>query len=459
LTCEECGAVILESDGIIDFVQDAARSTLDDIDYDKFYSISELNARTAIAQWKTSAGSRWPADLGCCIEIGAGTGGATMGLVAGAPFQHLVISDISLKMLRQCRVNLKKANLLRPYDMTFITYGATQKCFRPASFDSAIGSAVIHHITDVAAFLGDLAQILKPTGVAIFVEPSLPFHRAIVAMLADIVAQLIAEGVPCADPNIVYMCNWISEIRCNLLHQGDLEFLATREDKHMFSRPQITHLAQSAGFAQVAVTAHGLDASGEETLRIYLAQCKVAATMIDRVCAALPMYFQKYMAVLDPEDQSPSYLIYFSKNNSFPGNEVPLEIPAIPSKQNDEQLGPAVHCYLTVQIADEVAQRAVTVDGWCFSSTDLVWLVMDLDGTTQRFPIWLPRPDVQPVMNADRKVPPVNVLCSGVVGRVLLDRSTDVFDIALAVTTADEVSIPLGGVTLTGRQPKATVIQ
>jgi ubiquinone/menaquinone biosynthesis C-methylase UbiE len=455
----DCGAAISESDGIIDFVQDSARSALDDIDYDEFYSVSESKARKMIAQWKTRAGSRWPPDLGRTIEIGAGTGGATMGLVARAPFQHLVVTDISLKMLRQCRANLKKANLLRPHDMTFITYGATQKCFRPASFDSAIGSAVVHHITDVAAFLGDIALILKPKGVAIFIEPSLPFHRAIATMLADIVAQLIAEGVPYDDLNIIYMCNWISEIRCNLLHQGDIEFLATREDKHMFSRPQIVRLAESAGFSQATVTAYGFDATGESTLRGYLGQCKVAATMIDRVCAALPIFFPKYMAMLSPEDQTPTYLICLAKDDPPLDRQGPLESSAMTPKQYSEQPCPAVHCYLTVQIADEDAQCEVKVDGWCFSPADLAWLVMDLEGTTQRFPIWLPRPDVQAVMNPDRKISPLNVLCSGVVGQVRSDKSTDIFDIALAVTTVDGIAIQLGHVTLTRQHPKAIVIQ
>ncbi len=456
LTCEQCGQAVPQHESIIDFVQDSVRSTLDDIDYDTFYRISEPAARSVIKHMTASAGDLWPPSLGRAIEVGAGTGGATMGISALATFEHLVVTDISYKMLRLCQRNLQAANLLRPRDMTFVTYGATQKCFRPASFDTAIGSAVLHHITDVGAFLADLADILTPAGAAFFVEPCLPFHRAVVATLADIVAGLIRGGVAYDDPGIIRMCNWMAEIRCNLLHQGDLEFLAAREDKHMFGREGIEALAHSAGFPQAVALPFGPDPSGETTLRVYLGQCDIELQMIDRVCALLPVHAPRHMAGLDPGDQAPSYLLCFSKaETSFPQLR-PRNSNALAETRTAPPL-PIVHCYVTLQILEVAEQTSITIDGWCFSHADLAWLVADMDGASWKFPIWLPRPDVQAAMNIDGDAPTVNVVCSGASGGIAVDRTTDAFHVDVAVMTVDGIVVPLGRAAMTRQDATVTI--
>jgi ubiquinone/menaquinone biosynthesis C-methylase UbiE len=456
LLCGTCGTTVPCADGIIDFVQDSARSTLDDIDYDQFYRITEVAARQVIENMAASAGALWPGSLGRVLEIGAGTGGATMGLAALAQFQHLVVTDISSKMLGLCQRNLKAAGLLRPQDMTFVTYGATQKCFQPGSFDTAIGSAVLHHITDVEAFLADLAQTLTATGVAFFIEPSLPFHRAIAGMLADTIAALIRDGVPYDHPGIIRACNWTAETRCNLLHQGDLEFLATREDKHMFDRDEIAAVARRAGFAHSAAMVGGLDPFGEQTIRTYLTQSEVEETMIGRICAELPTHWRRHMALLNPDDRTPSYVLCFSKAAS-PHQPLPSTLSRTPSPQVAAE-PPAIRCYLTARYQENESQPSVMVDGWCFSHADLAWLIVEHDGRTQKFPIWLPRPDVQAIINAAGEMPSLNVLCSGTLGRLAIEPRTAVH-IEVRVGTVDGMEVPLGCVTLTRQTPELCIVR
>lgn len=458
LICMGCGGTVPCRDGIIDFVQDSARSKLDDIDYDRMYDVSEHRSRTNVQDLMNKAGPWWPQSLNRVLEIGAGTGGATMGIASVCSFRHLVVTDISSKMLGLCQRNLRAANLLRPQDMTFVTYSATQKCFRPASFDTAIGSAVLHHITDVGAFLADLARSLTPTGVAFFIEPSLEFHRALAATLADIVAGLIHDGVPYNDPGVIEMCNWIAETRCNLLHQGDLEFLATREDKHMFDRNEIEALAQSSGFAQACALPNGPDPSGEQTLRVYLGQCGVDAPMIERACAALSEHWPNHTALLDTEYMSPSYILYFAKAEAPHAIRPPLGKPdTVPDRLSAFESNPVVRSYLTVQSEQNGSQGTVIVEGWLYSRTDLRWLVVDAGTTTQKFPIWLPRPDVQAIKNIGCEMPPLNVLCSGVAGRITIDQPGGPLDIDLSVVTVDGVDVSLGRITLTSQDTKASI--
>jgi hypothetical protein len=104
LLCSNVRAVVVTFVAI--WARYPARTKLDDIDYDAFYRINEQMARHLVVSMMQCAGERWPQSLGTVIEIGAGTGGATMGLATLSAFQHLVVTDISLKMLGLACVNV-----------------------------------------------------------------------------------------------------------------------------------------------------------------------------------------------------------------------------------------------------------------------------------------------------------------------------------------------------------------
>jgi SAM-dependent methyltransferase len=434
LRCVDCGAEFPFDDGIVDFVEGSAHTKLDDIDYNEFYRISEPAARGLIGGMQVAAGALWPTSLGRALEIGAGTGGATMGLVARSPFDHLTVTDISLKMLRLCRENLAAANLWRPDDISLVTYGATQRCFKPGSFDTCVGTAVLHHILDVRAFLADLSSFLAPRGIAFFVEPCFAFHRALVATLSEIVAALIRDGVPYDDLDIIRVCNWIAETRCNLLHQGDLEFLATREDKHMFESQRVKELARSAGFGETIPIPLSPDPTGEATTRTYLGQAGVSAAMMERICDGLSVYGADHMASLDAVDRSPSYLLYLRKA------EEPAE---------------AVRYFLSVS----ASHGEIAIKGWSYAPYDLQYLVLEQGGRTTRLPIWLPRPDVQAIMNAARAAPPANAICSGIDARIGCERGRWPLKLKLSVIDCDGRRHVLGDVVLDGPGAKTDVVR
>jgi ubiquinone/menaquinone biosynthesis C-methylase UbiE len=421
LVCFRCGDRIPVEDGIIDFVRGSSRTKLDDIDYDAFYRV---NKDASLAQASTlidQAGAWWPITLGRTLEIGAGTGGATMGLVAKAAMSDLVVTDVSSKMLRLCRRNLQNAGLLRR-DTMFVTYGATQSCFQPGSFDTAIGSAVLHHIADFKAFLAEVSKLLKPNGRAFFIEPALPFHRELVAALADIIAELTSDGIAFDDPGVVRIVNWIAEVECNIAHHECLEFLSSREDKHLFIRSEIEEIAGAAGFARVAVIPFGIDPTGEPTLRTYLNLCQIDQTLVDRVCQVLPHCWTKYLSQLKPEDCSPSYLFCFQNGSSM----------------QQGKWEPRFHFNL------ERSDKGVKIEGWCMASAPLAWVLAEAAGQTHKLPIWRPRPDVQARANRDAPYPAVNALCSGVSEEIECPKIAMVPEIILSAVTTTGVRLPLG---------------
>jgi SAM-dependent methyltransferase len=434
LQCVDCGARFPYDDGIVDFVQGDAHTKLDDIDYNEFYRISEPAARSLIGGLQAVAGTLWPASLGRALEVGAGTGGATMGLVALSPFDHLTVTDISLKMLGLCRENLTAAKLWRPDDISLVAYGATKRCFKPGSFDTCIGTAVLHHILDVEAFLSDLSVFMAPRGIAFFLEPCLAFHSALVATLGDIVAALIRDGVPYDDRDVIRVCNWIAETRCNLLRQGDLEFLATREDKHMFEVNRVNALARSAGFAETIAIPASPDPTGVGTVRTYLGQADISAGMLERICNNLPTYGPRHLEQLEVGDQSPSYLLCFRKAGE------PAE---------------AVRCFLTVS----ASCSEISIVGWSYAPYDVRWLVLEHGVRTSRLPIWLPRPDVQAIMNATGAVPPANAICSGVDARVECVNSRWPLTLKLYAVGGDGGRNALGDVVLDSPGAKVDLIR
>src|SRR5262249_27344967 len=160
--------------------------------------------------------------------------------------------------------------------------------------------------------LADVHRILKSDGRAFFLEPNHRFHHALYATLADIVAFHLLKGVDPMDPDLSRMTSWICETRCNSLHSGDFEFLATREDKHMFTREDVRTLAADVGFARGEALPVNLDPIGLHTAEVYLAQCGLSAERLGELKWLMPAFRERYFDLLSPDDQSPSYVLAFT---------------------------------------------------------------------------------------------------------------------------------------------------
>ena len=381
--CRSCRTVYAISQGVVDFVGGRASTQLDRLDDDARSMISD-ELSPLMQEVRTHAAGRWPTSLGDALEVGAGTGGQTGPLIMTGNVRSLVVTDVSAKRLRLCRERLIRTGLEKSRPMTFLAADSTQSPLQDASFDSCFGSSVVHHILDVGAFLTDLVRILRPRGFAFFIEPNARFHQALLNTLADILMDMGHDDP--GNPDLPLMVNWLAEVNLNLSHKGDLEFLVNREDKHLFFSEEIEWLARHHGFAEAEALALRADPYGCQALETYVTQCGVSPRTRTTVMARAKQLGPRYFSLLQPQDLSPSYLLWFSKAKAA-GRPLAARLPAA---------GPEPLAGNSIVYRIDLRQEHGTchVHGWAVGHRPPVWLHLTLDGQATRVPIWLPSTDV-----------------------------------------------------------------
>ncbi|MHB9139441.1 MAG: class I SAM-dependent methyltransferase [Victivallaceae bacterium] len=98
------------------------------------------------------------------LELGCGTGFFTVEIAnTGAAVTAI---DISPDLLQEAAENVKTANV------AFLRENAYAMSFTDASFDSVIGSSVLHHL-EIEPALSEIFRVLKNGGIACFTEPNM----------------------------------------------------------------------------------------------------------------------------------------------------------------------------------------------------------------------------------------------------------------------------------------------
>lgn len=409
--CSVCGTIVEAKNAILDFVAGHTSTMLDDIDYDEFYRIDDSYSDVLVRSIKSYVGSRWPAPLGTVLEIGCGTGGFSRSLLQIEKPERTVLTDVSPKMLRICQQHLSRIGLLEGTQVSFATYDGANQPLASEVFDTCLGTSVLHHILDVRSCLVDMHRVLKPGGKAFFLEPNLRFHRALYATLADIVAYYLSTGVSADDIDLGRTASWICEVHRIVLHANDLEFLADKEDKHMFRGEEIEALALGAGFDSAEALPATIDPAGVHTAGVYLTQCEVGKGRLNDILRLMPVFQSRYFSLLDAKDRSASFVLAFSKSSSArPGQNTSIH-PAAGSSTNFTAHDAKLRCHLTIRTADS---NTISVEGWCVAIGEIKWLRLTIDGIVYKVSVWFPRLDVQVAINADGVYPSHHAICSGV---------------------------------------------
>jgi len=445
MACVECGRRISAEGGILDFVAGQQSTALDQIDYDEFYKINILQSETQLAQVITVAGERWPGNLGDVLEIGCGTGGFSMAMIQADCFSHAVLTDVSPSMLAICRTRLLELGVLDKRRIGFATYGGTEDCFRPESFDTCVGAWVLHPITDVPRFLAQMRSSLKPLGRAFFLEPNRRFHHALIAALADILSHKLAQGMPSDHPDILKTAVWIAEIRFNIVNSGDAELLAGREDKHLFLSDELEQTAREAGFADALCLPFGMDPRGQRTARTYLEQCAVSPQWIDEVERLLPLFGKRYFDLLQDRDRSPSLLICLScPAETGPTRAAASKPPATAPMQLD---GRDLRFWLSCSRLHGDGLIRLVVEGWCVAPIAIKTLEVTTRGIMHKIPVRFARIDVLQALEGTRAFSCLNMLCPGLRGMIAfpLDASGP---LGIVARTSTGSAIELGALEL-----------
>lgn len=125
---------------------------------------------------------------GVALELGAGSGAATLGYVRAALDQRVIVTDPSPAFLDIVKAKLRHGE--GPHArLTFGTLaGEDLATFPPQSLDLVFLQACLHHLRDPGAFLADAATVLRPGGLLLAHEPFAEGSQLLVLALETMLA-------------------------------------------------------------------------------------------------------------------------------------------------------------------------------------------------------------------------------------------------------------------------------
>ena len=313
LSCNGCGASFPRENGILDFVRNRSDTGLDVATYDEQKRVSVEGATALFKHLKAVARGAIPDDLGTVLEVGAGTGLLTIGMLQQSTFQRALITDISPAMLRLCRARvLEHVEPEKHERIAFATYASDHELFRETAFNLAIANSVLHHIEDYHSFLKDMRQALKPGGYFVCVEPSRTFHEALSRAMADTLCQAMAQAQPSHQPDLKKLAAWIFDLRFRLAFPADPE-IATLEDKHLFSREDLSQAATLAGFRVLTSTPNTVDLNGARAARAYVSELGVSPSFAEGLLQTYLRYAEPSFRLLPASDHASMYVCAFRR--------------------------------------------------------------------------------------------------------------------------------------------------
>jgi ubiquinone/menaquinone biosynthesis C-methylase UbiE len=254
LDCRGCHMRYPVLDGIAMLTTEATVPTrLEAHDYDDISHLNDRHIATIGRQW-----SQIISDLGLtphdALEIGAGSGALTLGLLGERAVDRLTATDVSPEFLR---VLASKAGQYRT-TLSFVVCDANEPHFRADAFDLVVGRSILHHLLDYDVTLRQCATILKPGGAAVFFEPVLE-GKLFVAMLMALVLRCDEMS---NDPQLLETHR--RRMRRTIAHATsargaaqDRDALVRIEDKYIFEIDELAAVGRRAGFASVEFVNNG----------------------------------------------------------------------------------------------------------------------------------------------------------------------------------------------------------
>jgi SAM-dependent methyltransferase len=179
------------------------------------------------------------------LEMGAGGGTCSLGLVAVAPGVQIVITDTSPAFLRMIRRKIDAAGL-PARATTFATLAGEDLARLPAdSLDAIVIASALHHVGDWRGFLRDAAVRLRPGGVLVIQEPCRE-GNLMMGMALDVVLSplLPKDALEIADLERIARC------RDSIYLLANSAVVKHGEDKHSFLITELIAGADAAGFSK-----------------------------------------------------------------------------------------------------------------------------------------------------------------------------------------------------------------
>ncbi len=185
-------------------------------------------------------------DVTSWLEIGAGGGTCTLGLIAATPGMHALVTDTSPQFLRIIQGKLAAAGLAAG-KIAYATLAFEHVDRLPAeSFDAIVIASALHHIWDWRAALAAAVRVLRPGGVLALQEPCRE-GNLMMGMLLDVVVSPLWPETVRLDPADIER---IRNCRDSIYYLANTSIPKVGEDKHSFLPSELMQAAADAGFSR-----------------------------------------------------------------------------------------------------------------------------------------------------------------------------------------------------------------
>lgn len=419
--CTQCDHAYVGDRGLLSFLEAGVGTRLDDIDYDSVYQVTAEASQHLFAQCRKFLGPDLPTTVDDYLEIGAGTGLFTSGLLGGSQVARATITDVSASMLGVCRERLGRAVPGSLQRTQFVLWDGRAGCLADERFDFVAGFSVLHHVLDYPGLLRELGRVLQNDGRAVFLEPNLAFHVALNELTAQVLACLPSDA-PVDVNERASLAAWMSENHINAKYRGNDRVLADREDKHMFDRSGLEEACAPAGLT-LDMIPFAEDGEVWSTLGVYLRQLPLSLParryLLERFARLMPGPF----GLLPAEDLAPSTLLVFKRGADVRPPQTVSGRSPMPLIQLPEAMPISFRFAMDVTVGPAPAARPgsselqiIGVAGWVLGDVDLRYVSIRQGGRSLECAVGALRLDVSDAFNGDRRYPPQRAYCCGLIG-------------------------------------------
>jgi ubiquinone/menaquinone biosynthesis C-methylase UbiE len=180
------------------------------------------------------------------LEIGAGGGTCTLGLIAATPGMTALVTDTSPQFLRIIQRKLAAAGLAADR-VSYATLAGEQLEALPAeSFDAIIIASALHHVWDWRGAIAQAWRVLRPGGVLALQEPCREGNLMMGMVLDFILSPLWPKNIELELSDI----ERIRRCRDSIYYLANTSIVKIGEDKHSFLPNELVEGANDVGFCR-----------------------------------------------------------------------------------------------------------------------------------------------------------------------------------------------------------------